>query len=114
MKTYIIVNTQFTAIHNWPDCNIAEVDFLIHPHRHIFHVQVKCEVFHDNREIEFIQLKNRLNNYLSYINNTFIGSKSCEMIAKDIAKFVNDLIGQNVVKSVRVLEDGENGGEIEF
>ena len=34
-----------------------DVSFLGYPHRHIFHFKVSIEVFHDDRDIEFIQFK---------------------------------------------------------
>ena len=34
-----------------------DVSFLGYPHRHIFHFKVWIEVFHDDRDIEFIQFK---------------------------------------------------------
>ena len=32
-----------------------DVSFLGYPHRHIFHLKVAIEVFHDESDIEFIQ-----------------------------------------------------------
>ena len=40
------------ATGDWDD-----VSFLGVPHRHIFHFRVRIEVFHDDRDIEFIQFK---------------------------------------------------------
>jgi hypothetical protein len=34
-----------------------DVSFLGHPHRHMFHFKIAIEVFHDDRDIEFIQFK---------------------------------------------------------
>ena len=34
-----------------------DVSFLGYPHRHIFHFKVMIEVYHDDRDIEFIQFK---------------------------------------------------------
>ena len=39
-----------------------DVSFLGHPHRHIFHFKVAIEVFHDDRDIEFIQFKRWMEN----------------------------------------------------
>ena len=41
-----------TATGDWDD-----VSFLGYKHRHIFHFKVWIEVFHDDRDIEFIQFK---------------------------------------------------------
>ena len=40
------------ATGDWDD-----VSFLGVPHRHIFHFKVWIEIFHDDRDIEFIQFK---------------------------------------------------------
>jgi len=40
------------ATGDWDD-----VSFLGIPHRHIFHFRVRIEVFHNDRDIEFIQFK---------------------------------------------------------
>ena len=111
LKTRIIINTQVEGIHNWPGCNIQEVEFLKFPHRHIFHICCKKEVNHDDRDIEIIMLKRCINSFLentysSPNNQTLLfGSKSCEMIARELLE-VFDL------DYCSVLEDGENGAEI--
>lgn len=63
-----------------------------------------------DREIEFIDLKH---NVLEYINNKWgcwdmcdFKGMSCEMIAKDLLENFH-------AKKVRVMEDGENGAEVE-
>ena len=67
------------ATEDWDD-----VSFLGYKHRHIFHFKVWIEVFHDDRDIEFIQFKRWLerlyNDDVIQLNN-----KSCEMIADDLA-----------------------------
>ena len=42
-----------------------DVSFLGHPHRHIFHFKVAIQVFHDDRDIEFIQFKRWIENMYS-------------------------------------------------
>lgn len=103
----IIINTRFSAIHFWPDCEIEEVDYLRYPHRHEFHVQVKALVSHDNRDIEFIQLKNKIERWISKNwNKQNLKSKSCEKMCSELLfNFPN-------LSYARVLEDGENGAEI--
>ena len=62
----IFVRFQKEGIHKYPaaatDPNLAtgdeyDVSFLATPHRHIFHFEVTIEVFHNDRDIEFIQFK---------------------------------------------------------
>jgi len=62
----IWVTFQKEGIHMYPgadtDPKLAtggwdDVSFLGVPHRHMFHFKVWIEVFHDDRDIEFIQFK---------------------------------------------------------
>ena len=58
MKKFIKVSFQKEGIHKWPDAkDVPGVEFLQHPHRHIFHFFVTMEVMHDNREVEIILFK---------------------------------------------------------
>ena len=95
-----------------------DVSFLGYPHRHIFHFRVQIEVFHDDREIEFIQFKRWLQRLYDMVP---VGSeghgdtgvleldyKSCEMIADDLyLQIANKYPGRAV--TIEVSEDGENG-----
>lgn len=117
-QLYIIVKTEFEAIHNYPNAP-NEVEFLRNPHRHIFHVECEIEVFHDDRELEFIIVKRALERFIqrTYGCND-IGSTSCEMIATVIQRYLKKRYHldaetypsqsfRNV--KVKVLEDNENG-----
>ena len=62
----IFVTFQKEGIHKYPaaatDPMLAtgdeyDVSFLASPHRHIFHFRVGIDVFHNDRDIEFIQFK---------------------------------------------------------
>ena len=109
MRTYIIIKTQFSATHCWPECPIEDVAYLKNPHRHVFHVKLKIAVFHSDRDVEFINAKNQLNQTLQENwENTDLGSLSCEMIAEHLMKFFPNTV------YVEVLEDGENGACIEI
>jgi len=89
-----------------------DVSFLGTPHRHIFHFRVSIDVFHNDRDIEFIQFKRWLENlYKDAI--LALDYKSCEMIADDLylqiaARYPN----RNV--TIDVSEDGENGCVINY
>ena len=70
----IFVRFQKEGIHKFPaaatDPSLAtgdeyDVSFLATPHRHIFHFEVSIEVFHNDRDIEFIQFKRWLENQYS-------------------------------------------------
>ena len=57
-----------------------DVSFLGVAHRHIFHFKVAIDVFHDDRDIEFIQFKRWLEKL--YAEKTLeLNHRSCEMIA---------------------------------
>lgn len=117
----IWVSFQKEGVHCYPaaatDPQLAtrdqyDVSFLANPHRHIFHFKVSIDVFHNDRDIEFIQFKRWLENL--YASGTIqLDYKSCEMIADDLyVQIANNYPGRNVVISVS--EDGENGAEIYY
>ena len=89
-----------------------DVSFLGYPHRHIFHFKVWIEVFHDDRDIEFIQFKRWLESLYGdgIIQLDF---KSCEMIADDLAEQIQDRYPGRYIK-ISVAEDNENGCEMEY
>ena len=89
-----------------------DVSFLGYPHRHIFHFKVWIEVFHNDRDIEFIQFKRWLEKI--YSESTLeLNFKSCEMIADELAEYIQLMYPNRWVK-VSVAEDNENGCEIEY
>jgi hypothetical protein len=95
-----------------------DVSFLANPHRHIFHFRVWIDVFHNDRDIEFIQFKRWLENLYSNNNNSNgsvleLDWKSCEMIADDLyLQIANRYPGRAV--EIEVSEDGENGCSISY
>lgn len=108
MKNLVVVNLRVEGVHCWKDIPphlTDKVGFLMHPHRHIFHIKAMKEVSHDDRDIEIIILKREIIQYLhsKYGMICDFGSKSCEMIA-------NELLAHFKLNVCEVLEDGENGG----
>jgi hypothetical protein len=84
-----------------------DVSFLQYPHRHIFHFKVYLEVFHDDRDVEFIQFKRWLENL--YNKGTLeLNHKSCEMIADDLHKEISSKYTDRKIW-IEISEDGENG-----
>lgn len=106
MRKYIEVKLDVEAIHCWPNCNIDEVAYLKHPHRHTFQFICRVEVTHNERDVEFIELKHKLKQYLGskYYSKIYkccdFGSMSCESLAEDV------LTAFGLVKCI-VSEDGE-------
>lgn len=91
-----------------------DVSFLGYPHRHIFHFRVWIDVFHNDRDVEFIQFKRYLEKL--YHNEQGVLSldyKSCEMIADDLyLQIAQKYPGRSVW--IEVAEDGENGCLIKY
>ena len=89
-----------------------DVSFLGVAHRHIFHFRVAIDVFHDDRDIEFIQFKRWLESlYASDILE--LNHRSCEMIAEELAKEIhNKYPGRSI--TISVAEDNENGATMTF
>lgn len=89
-----------------------DVSFLGVPHRHIFHFRVAIDVFHNDRDIEFIQFKRWLENL--YRDGTLqLDFKSCEMIADDLYDKIAERYPNRAV-IIEVAEDGENGCTINY
>ena len=85
-----------------------DVSFLGYPHRHIFHFKVSIEVFHDDRDIEFILFKRELESLYSEEGAMTLNYQSCEMIARELAKYIQTKY-PNRALSISVAEDNENG-----
>ena len=121
MKKLIWVTFRKEGIHKYPaaldDPKLAtggedDVSFLGYPHRHIFHFKIAIEVFHDDRDIEFIQFKRWLEGL--YNKGTLqLDYKSCEMIADDLYKEIKQKYPKRDVR-IDISEDGENGCEFYF
>ncbi|SVD63335.1 uncharacterized protein METZ01_LOCUS416189 [marine metagenome] len=98
------------GIHKYPaaldDPKLIDVSFLGHPHRHIFHFKVWIEVFHDDRDVEFILFKRWLEGL--YDGTLELNYNSCEMIADDLHKEVTNKYPRRKIW-ISVSEDGENG-----
>jgi len=134
----IWVTFQREGIHKYPaaatDPKLAtgdeyDVSFLASPHRHIFHFRVWISVFHNDRDIEFIQFKRWLlslytnsagsdvvrDRTVPYNQNSVLelNYKSCEMIADDLYLQIATKYPDRSVW-IEVAEDGENGCLIKY
>jgi hypothetical protein len=117
----IFVKFQKEGIHCYPaaatDPALAtgdeyDVSFLASPHRHMFHFHVTVQVFHNDRDIEFIQFKRWLENL--YANGTLeLNHKSCEMISDDLYLQIAQKYPDRAVW-IEVSEDGENGALVKY
>jgi hypothetical protein len=112
----IWVTFQREGIHKYPaaleDPKLAEVSFLGYPHRHMFHFKVEIQVFHDDRDIEFILFKRELEKQFDE-GVLQLDFKSCEMISDDLAAYItNQYPGRSM--TITVSEDGENGATAQY
>jgi len=89
-----------------------DVSFLGFAHRHIFHFKVAIDVFHDDRDIEFIQFKRWLES-LYATNILELNHRSCEMIAEDLAQQIHNKYPDRST-TITVSEDNENGATLNF
>lgn len=115
-KRQIWVTFQKEGIHCYPAASaepqLSDVSFLAYPHRHIFHFKVAIDVFHNDRDIEFIQFKRWLEELYSE-NVIQLNYKSCEMIADDLyVQIASRYVGRDV--TISVSEDNENGCTIYY
>lgn len=119
-KRRIFVTFQKEGIHRFPgatDPQFAtgdeyDVSFLAVPHRHIFHFRVEIEVFHNDRDIEFIQFKRWLENLYSQ-GTLALDYKSCEMISDDLYEVIASRYPDRDI-TIDVSEDDENGCHIHY
>jgi hypothetical protein len=92
-----------------------DVSYLAQPHAHDFWFSVKVEVFENDREIEFIQLRLRLED-LYEAGVLQCGRKSCETMAEELIEHILSMYpGKPRRISVGVFEDSllANGGIVE-
>ncbi len=104
------------GIHAFPAAatqeHLEDVKFLAHPHRHIFHFKVHIEVFHDDRDVEFLQFKHLVEK--SFDEGILqLDNKSCEMISDDLYHHIATEYPHRDIW-VSVSEDNENGSEIRY
>jgi hypothetical protein len=118
LSSFIVVKTTFEALHRWGNCDIEEVIFLKHNHRHIFHVHMVLPVDHDDRALEFFMVQKEIKDIvvdLYNVNNSIcleLGNRSCEMVCKDIIEeFLKNHPQLDWIR-VSVFEDDENGAGV--
>lgn len=124
-KRMIFVTFQKEGIHCYPAAatdpalktgDMYDVSFLGTPHRHIFHFNVAIEVFHNDRDIEFIQFKRWLENLYRATDKSptlELDYKSCEMLSDDLYNEIAKRYPNRNIE-ITVSEDGENGATIYY
>lgn len=106
-QTVVIAKVQVEGLHRWPEAFDA-VAFLRETHRHVFHIEARAKVQHHDRDIEIIDLGRRIRTYLHdrYGDPMELGAMSCEMLAAELVEVF-------ALHTCTVLEDGENGAEVQ-
>lgn len=105
MTDWIWITTQFEGFHSYLKAP-KEVAFLRNKHRHIFHIKVYLEIFHNDRDIEFIMFKRFVDKLIK--NHHCLNNRSCEDIADILSE---DILYKypNRGLAIEVSEDLENG-----
>jgi hypothetical protein len=95
----VVMRFTFEGVHRWPGA--PQASLLGEYHRHMFHVEARKPVRHDERDIEFIAERRSM---VAYMNERFAcwSDASCETMARTLAE-------QFKCSQVAVFEDGENG-----
>lgn len=106
MSAEIVVRTEILATHYWPGAS-GQREYLGHPHAHVFKFTALAPVSHSDRDIEFHDLRDRLDQVVREITNhkegglmTF-GGLSCESIGEMILTLIPQL------SQITVSEDGQ-------
>lgn len=106
MVISIVIRCSFEGVHSWPGApSHLRENYLSYPHRHRFHVEATKTVTHTERDVEFIQFQREVETYCAHRYagpHTF----SCESMAVD-------LVERFGLSRCRVMEDAENGAEVE-
>ena len=104
------------GVHYYPQASsqpsLNDVNFLGNLHHHYFYFYVEVEVFHNDRDIEFIQFRRFCENL--YDNKALaLDHKSCEMIAEELIVQIRHKYPHRNI-TVEVYEDNINGSIVEY
>lgn len=112
MRTTIEVVVTQDGLHCWPDAP-DRLKFLSYPHRHTMVIRARKAVSHDDREIEFYDLAERIRRTLhdlypdtDGVGAVLFGSASCERIARQLVDALD-------LDACGVFEDGQHGAWVE-
>lgn len=101
----IWTNVHLIGWHYWPNAPEPR-DYLRASHRHEFHIRPEVRVSHDDRDIEFHDLRDIITEW--WVPEQ--GTNSCETIARNLWDHLTGL-GLTVI-SVTVSEDGYEGATL--
>lgn len=98
------------GFHRWPDAH-AERDYLRARHRHLFGICVWVRVSHDERDVEFHDLRSMIEAWWTDSGGPERDTASCESMATALGEHLARDRGL-AVTGVEVNEDGENGAQV--
>lgn len=105
----VICRTSVEGFHAWKNAP-DEFDFLKHRHHHFFNICSQINVNHNDRDVEFIVMANKIKHYIEsiYLINGYceFGGMSCEDIADELMQAFPEMV------SCEVNEDGFGGAVI--
>lgn len=106
MKRYIVTHNEIVGFHRYANAP-AWCSYLKDRHRHVFVVKCEIEVSHNDRELEFNNVQEKIDAFfrLAYGTPCEFGDMSCE----DIAEVLINKFG---AYKVEVLEDGYGGATL--
>jgi len=114
MKTTVIITFRMEGMHRWPEAKdvFPDVGFLSDPHRHMFHFKMSKLVEHNDRDVEFIRWKRKVQKWLwkEFRDGSDMHLNFERMSCEDIATV---LLTKFKCEYVEVFEDGENGARVE-
>jgi hypothetical protein len=117
MTEFATIFVRFTCpgFHNWTGAPEHRA-YLADKHRHLFHVEVRMKVAHDDREVEFHDVRDEAHSMFVCLSEggdatPDFQSRSCEMLARELGRQLAELYRRPV--TVIVSEDGEFGAQIE-
>ena len=108
----IFINEIVKGTHYWNKAE-APVKFLSNEHAHDFNIYIECDVYHDDRDLEFYILRNKIleifKEEFEYNGLMFVfGNASCETIAKTIYKQLELAYGKRDWL-IKISEEGIQG-----
>jgi hypothetical protein len=114
--TQVFSTFRVPGFHRWPAAP-EPVSYLAARHRHIFHFRISVKVTGQDREVEFITMRNVAEQMVQEhwgvvnTNECEFGTYSCEQIAQTLLGMLKS--ASHAVASVSVSEDGENGAIVQ-
>lgn len=110
IRWLIHVRTEFVGFHSWPEAP-KHLSYLADTHRHKFFVQATVEVTEGDRQLEFHEVKEALDEMIGTLKLRGPHTDSCEVMAEQLIGELVEEYGGHRHYRVAVWEDNENGGE---